>query len=108
MCEYIPSPGDVVYLISHNKVNSGNDEKLVVLVISPYIYNAKTGLMLCCPVTAQIKGYPFETLIDDNRVALSDQINTVNWRQQKAVKEMTIPDNSFAEVIAKTSTLIGG
>ncbi|QXL99717.1 type II toxin-antitoxin system PemK/MazF family toxin (plasmid) [Cronobacter sakazakii] len=67
MCEYIPSPGDVVYLISHNKVNSGNDEKFVVLVISPYIYNAKTGLMLCCPVTAQIKGYPFETLIDDNR-----------------------------------------
>ncbi|EGD4232525.1 toxin MazF [Salmonella enterica subsp. enterica serovar Meleagridis] len=101
MTKYIPDAGDVISLNAHNK-------HIVVLVISPCIYNEKTGLLLCCPVTDQIKGYPFETSIDDSRVVLSDQIKTVNWRQQKAVKEDTVSDIIFAEVIAKSSTLIGG
>ena len=29
------------------------------LVLSPSAYNSKTGTMLCCPMTTQIKGYPF-------------------------------------------------
>jgi len=33
------------------------------VVLSPAAYNAKTSLMLCCPMTTQIKNYPFEVLI---------------------------------------------
>jgi len=33
------------------------------VVLSPAAYNVRTGLMLCCPMTAQIKGYPFEVLL---------------------------------------------
>jgi antitoxin component of MazEF toxin-antitoxin module len=46
------------------------DGKLVVapavkpaVVLSPAAYNAKVGLAIVCPVTSQIKGYPFEVPI---------------------------------------------
>ena len=33
------------------------------VVLSPASYNGRTGLMLCCPTTTRIKGYPFEVAI---------------------------------------------
>ena len=33
------------------------------LVISPSIYNGKTDLAILCPITDQIKDYPFEVKI---------------------------------------------
>jgi len=44
---------------------SGHEQagKRPALVISPATYNGKVGLSLFCPVTARIKGYPFEVVI---------------------------------------------
>ncbi|MDR1969285.1 MAG: type II toxin-antitoxin system PemK/MazF family toxin [Burkholderiaceae bacterium] len=36
------------------------------LVLSPALYNARTGLLRCWPMTTCIKGYPFEVLIAGN------------------------------------------
>ena len=33
------------------------------VVLSPNAYNAKVGLALLCPITSQVKGYPFEVLL---------------------------------------------
>ncbi|HUD26702.1 MAG TPA: type II toxin-antitoxin system PemK/MazF family toxin, partial [Burkholderiaceae bacterium] len=33
------------------------------LVLSPKKYNAAAGLMVCCPVTTQVKGNPFEVAL---------------------------------------------
>jgi mRNA interferase MazF len=33
------------------------------VVLSPADYNGKVGLAIVCPITSQIKGYPFEVLI---------------------------------------------
>lgn len=30
------------------------------IVLSPSKYNRKTGLLIACPITSKIKGYPFE------------------------------------------------
>jgi hypothetical protein len=38
-----------------------------VIVLSPAAYNEKTSLMICCPVTTQVKHYPFEVLISRDR-----------------------------------------
>ncbi len=37
--------------------------------------------MLCCPLTTQIKGYPFEVLIAGDRpgTALADQVKNLDW-----------------------------
>ncbi len=58
------------------------------LVLSPETYNGKTGLAILCPVTNQIKGYPFEVLIPAGLpvagAILSDQVKTLDWRARNA------------------------
>jgi len=41
------------------------------LVLTPKTYNAKSGLALACPVTNQIKGYPFEVAVPAARERLA-------------------------------------
>ena len=51
--------------------------------MSPRAYNEKTNLMVCCPVTTQIKNYPFEVRIASttpSSVVLADQIKSLDWR----------------------------
>lgn len=89
--EYIPEAGDVVWL--NFDPQSGHEQAghRPALVISPASYNGRTGLMLCCPLTSQIKGYPFEVAISGTRknVALADQIKSLDWRARGAVKKET-------------------
>ena len=35
------------------------------LVLSPAAYNGRVGLSVLCPITGQIKGYPFEVAIPE-------------------------------------------
>jgi mRNA interferase MazF len=53
-----------------------------------YAYNEKVGLVLFCPITSQIKGYPFEVLIPKGHsisgVILSDQVKSLDWNDRKA------------------------
>jgi mRNA interferase MazF len=58
-----PEAGDIVRL--HFDPQAGHEQAghRPALVVSPSAYNGKTGLMLCCPMTTQVKGYPFEVPI---------------------------------------------
>ena len=58
-------------------------------MLSPSAYNIKTGLMLCCPMTTHIKGYPFEVLIASGKpsAALADQVKSLDWVARKAVRK---------------------
>jgi len=60
---YVPDAGDIVWL--HFDPQAGHEQfgHRPAVVLSPATYNRKTCLMLCCPMTTQIKGYPFEVSI---------------------------------------------
>ena len=80
------------------------------LVLSPATYNGKTGLALFCPITNQIKGYPFEVKIKDNPtisgVVLADQVKNLDWRV-RGVKFVTMVDETLLEeVLSKFEALI--
>ena len=59
---YVPERGDVVWL--HFNPQKGHEQAghRLALVLSPKRYNKVTSLMLCCPLTTAIKGYPFEVI----------------------------------------------
>jgi mRNA interferase MazF len=105
----IPEAGDIVWL--HFDPQTGHEQagRRPALVISPSSYNAKTGLMLCCPMTTQIKGYPFEVLIAGNRpgAVLADQVKSLDWAARNASYKGKVLPNELAEVLAKISALIG-
>jgi mRNA interferase MazF len=87
--EYIPEAGDVVWLDFDPQSGHEQAGHRPALVISPASYNGRTGLMLCCPLTSQIKGYPFEVAISGSSrsVALADQIKNLDWRARNAVRK---------------------
>lgn len=80
------------------------------LVISPQSYNEKVGLVLVCPVTSKIKGYPFEVLLPDglevSGVVLADQVKSLDWQARNARFVCTIPVQVTIEVLGKIQLLI--
>jgi mRNA interferase MazF len=80
------------------------------VVVSPLAYNRKVGLALLCPVTSQIKGYPFEVIIPQglklNGAVLSDQVKSLDWRARRAELICTLPKDTIDEVVQKLSTLV--
>jgi len=79
------------------------------VVLSPAVYNAKTSLMVCCPMTTQIKNYPFEVVISaaNPSAVLADQVKSLDWRKRKAGRKGAISADELAEVRAKIRALIG-
>ena len=79
------------------------------LTLSPYTYNLKTNLALFCPITSQIKNYPFEVLVENKKikgVVLSDNIKSLDWKKRKAKKIMLVDEEVMKEVLGKVRLLM--
>lgn len=109
MKTYVPDAGDIVWLDFDPQVGHEQAGHRPALVLSPAVYNEKVGLMLCCPMTTQIKGYPFEVLIAGTRpsAVLSDQIKSLDWRKRNATRKGRVTALELSEVRAKSKALIG-
>ncbi|ATX63047.1 TPA: endoribonuclease MazF [Yersinia enterocolitica] len=109
MKTYVPDAGDIVWLDFDPQAGHEQAGHRPALVLSPAVYNEKVGLMLCCPMTTQIKGYPFEVLIAGTRpsAVLSDQIKSLDWRKRNATRKGRVTALELAEVRAKSKALIG-
>lgn len=106
---YVPEAGDIVWL--HFDPQAGHEQAghRPAVVVSPSAYNSKTGLMLCCPMTTQIKGYPFEVVISSNRVSavLTDQVKSLDWIARKATRKGIVLPAELAEIRTKIMALVG-
>ncbi|MDP2761444.1 MAG: endoribonuclease MazF [Sideroxyarcus sp.] len=107
---FVPDAGDIVWLEFSPQAGHEQAGHRPALVLSPAAYNNKTGTMLCCPMTTQIKGYPFEVIIHAEGVSgavLSDQVKNLDWRARKAALKGKASTEELDEVRAKISSLIG-
>lgn len=107
---YIPDRGDVVWLAFSPQMGHEQAGRQPAIILSPQAYNGKVGLAICCPITNQQKGYPFEVRIPNNMqvsgVILADQVKSLDWRARKAELIDQIPMSIVAEVLAKLNTLL--
>jgi mRNA interferase MazF len=107
---YTPERGDIVWI--NFTPQSGREQAghRPALVISPKVYNQKVGLALCCPITSQVKGYPFEVLLPKiNKISgavLSDHIKSLDWRARNAEFNSHVSKDILDEVISKITPLI--
>ena len=62
---YIPRRGDAVWITLIPQAGHEQSGRRPAVVLSPEAYNASVGLALFCPVTSQIKGYPWEVRIPE-------------------------------------------
>ncbi len=109
---YVPKCGDAVWITLNPQAGHEQAGRRPAVVLSPKSYNSKTGLAILCPITSQIKGYPFEVLLTEGipvaGVILSDQVKSLDWRSRNAELICVLPDEITSEVLQKLNTLLSG
>ena len=107
---YIPNRGDAIWIDFNPQAGHEQAGRRPALVLSPQSYNGKVGLCLLCPITNQIKGYPFEVLIPKglgiSGVVLSDQIKNLDWKSRRAEFIVNLPETVMNEVLKKLTSLL--
>lgn len=107
--KYAPERGDLVWLTFDPQAGHEQAGRRPALILSPKAYNSKTSLALICPITNQVKGYPFEVTLPNgsvNGVILADQVRSLDWTARRAEKISSVTDEVLSEVLAKLSALI--
>ena len=110
MAAYVPARGDLIWLQFTPHAGHEQAGHRPAVVISPGSYNRRVGLALCCPVTSQVKGYPFEVLLPEGLgvegAILSDQIKSLDWRVRKARRIGSLPADVLQETVGKILALV--
>jgi mRNA interferase MazF len=107
---YSPDRGDVVWITLDPQAGHEQAGRRPALVLSPVAYNRKVGLAVLCPITSQIKGYPFEVLIPHGlRVSgavLADQVKNLDWKARQAKLICKLPASVTNDASQKLNTLL--
>ena len=111
MAVFVPEAGDLVWLTFDPQAGHEQARRRPALVLSPRSYNQRSGLALVCPVTNQVKGYPFEVPLPSgcgvSGAVLADHLKSVDWSARRVTKIGRIPPATVDEVLAKLAPLLG-
>ncbi|SCZ86641.1 endoribonuclease MazF [Nitrosomonas mobilis] len=109
MATCVPDEGDIVWL--NFTPQSGHEQtgRRPAVVLSPKAYNQRSGLLVCVPITSQIKGYPFEVVLSGSGTtgaALADQVKSLDWKTRQAERKGQATPIEMAEIKAKIKALL--
>ena len=108
---FVPDAGDFVWLTFDPQAGQEQAGRRPALVLSPKVYNARSGLLLACPITNQVKGYPFEVAVPPaagvTGVILADHLRSVDWKARCAERLGHCATETMEEVRARLAPLLG-
>ena len=108
--KYTPDRGDIVWLNFTPQTGHEQRGKRPALILSPKIYNEKTSLCICLPITSKVKGYPFEVPLPANLtiqgVVLSDQIRSLDFTAREATFICKAPLDMIQSVQKNVGALV--
>jgi mRNA interferase MazF len=102
---YVPEKGDVIWIDFRPTKGHEQSGHRPALVMTPKAYNAKTNLVLVCPITSRVKGYPFEVSIKFQNTAgvvLADQIKSIDW----VARKVSFAGAGLSSAVAKAEQLL--
>lgn len=107
--KYIPEQGDIVWVGFNPTKGHEQHGKRPAIILSRKEYNKATDLAVVCPITSQVKGYPFEVVVNTGKIQgaiLADQVRSVDWKDRKVsfIVKCAVP--LLEEVKEKLATLI--
>lgn len=108
---YVPQRGDLLWLTFDRQAGHEQAGRRPALVLSPAAYNRRANLALVCPITTQVKDYPFEVALPKglplSGVVLTDHLKSADWAARRAEFAARVPAEVVAEVTAKLRPLLG-
>lgn len=108
---YIPDRRDIVWMELDPTKGHESNKRRPALVLTPKTYNQKTSMAIMCPITSQIKEYPFEVRINEKNIdgaVLSDQVRALDWKARNATLIQKASTDVYKEVTSKLELLISG
>lgn len=99
--QFVPGRGDILWLDFNPTRGHEQGGRRPALVLSTREYSAISKLAIVCPVTSQIKGYPFEVEFKTkniNGVILADHVRNIDWIQRRAEKVGVVSEAVVTEV----------
>jgi mRNA interferase MazF len=106
-----PEKGDIVWMDFDPTLGHEQRGRRPAIVLTPFKYNNNSNLALFCPITSNIKNYPFEVKIKNTNISgviLVDQIKSFDWTKKNIEIISKLSQKSLEEVIQKVSLLIKG
>ena len=106
--EYVPDRGDIVWINFEPQKGKEITKIRPALTISKKEYN-KHGLAIMCPITSKIKGYPFEVVINHEKIngaILADHIRNLDWKERKAKLITKIDEDKITEVLGLIGVIL--
>jgi mRNA interferase MazF len=107
---YVPTRGDVVWISLDPQLGHEQRGRRPALVLSPKEYNGRVGLAILCPITSQVKAYPFEVPLPEGLavegVVLSDQVKSLDWRARELKFACRVPRAVVEQTTARLAALL--
>lgn len=107
---YVPERGDAIWLTFDPQAGHEQAGRRPAVVLSPSAYNGKTKLAIVCPITSQVKHYPFEVVLPEGLdvagAVLSDQARSLDWHSRRATWICSLPKGVVDEVLARLEPLL--
>lgn len=105
-----PERDDIVWLDFDPQAGHEQAGRRPALVLSPKLYNQRSGLALMVPVTSRAKGYPFEVELPAGLpvkgVVLADHVKSLDWAARGVTLATRVPSALTDEVLAKLRLLL--
>jgi len=102
--KYVPDRGHLIWVDFNPQA-----EHRPAMVLSPKIYNEKSGLAICCPITSKVKNYPFAVELSKKLgggCVLADQVKSLDWRVRHAKLKSKASPKILTEVLEKLEILL--
>jgi len=110
MAKFNPRRGDLIWLEFNPQAGHEQAGRRPALVVSQDSYNSKVGLALICPITSNVKGYPFEVQLPlglrIKGVVLADQVRSLDWQARQATLIGRVPPSVLQQVLHKIHAMI--
>ena len=107
---YVPDAGDLVWLTFDPQAGHEQRGRRPALILSPRLYNAKARLAIACPITSQVRGYPFEVALPPHAtitgVVLADHVKNLDWEARRVIFAAKAPE-VLADVRERLRSLLG-
>lgn len=111
MAQYIPKRNEIIWLDFEPVKGKEIGKYRLALVLSSKEYNQQTALLICCPISTNIRGQATEVPLnnlDKPSVVASSLIQSLSWKD-RIVKKITASENSIMEdvLLLRLFPLIG-
>ena len=106
----VPDRGDLVWLEFSPQAGHEQAGRRPALVLSPRIFNDRTGLAFVCPITSKAKGRGFEVRLPDglgvSGVILVEHLRSLDWQARNAAPIGRVDNDTMDEVLGRLRAVL--